>query len=56
MNDRSNVTRRSFLKTSLAATAALAVGRASAQDTPKPVRLGMIGMGARGSGLLENIC
>ena len=55
MNDRLAVTRRSFLKTSLAATAALAVGRASAQDKPKPVRLGMIGMGARGSGLLENL-
>jgi predicted dehydrogenase len=55
MHDRSQVTRRSFLKTSLVATAALAAGRASAQDQAKPIRLGMIGMGSRGSSLLGNL-
>jgi predicted dehydrogenase len=55
MNDRSPVTRRSFLKTSMVATAALAVGRASAEDKAKPIRLGMIGMGSRGSSLLGNL-
>lgn len=55
MNDRFKVTRRSFLKTSLAATAALAAGRASAEDNSKPIRLGMIGMGGRGSNLLDTL-
>ena len=55
MNDRFRVTRRSFLKTSLAATAALTVGHAFAEDKSKPVRLGMIGLGGRGSGLLGNL-
>ena len=55
MNDRLNLTRRSFLKTSLAATAALTVGRAFAQNSAKPVRLGMIGLGSRGSGLLGTL-
>jgi predicted dehydrogenase len=55
MNDRFRVTRRSFLKTSLAATAALATGHAAADDNSKLIRLGMIGMGGRGSGLLGNL-
>jgi predicted dehydrogenase len=55
MNDRFRVTRRSFLKTSVAATAALTVRRAFAEDKSKPVRLGMIGLGGRGSGLLGNL-
>ena len=52
MNDRIKVPRRSFLKTSLVASAALALGHASAQDKLQPVRLGMIGMGNRGGSLL----
>ncbi|MCX6927073.1 MAG: Gfo/Idh/MocA family oxidoreductase [Verrucomicrobia bacterium] len=55
MNGRCKVTRRSFLKTSTVATAALAVGRASAGDNPQPVRLGMIGMGGRGGSLLGTL-
>src|ERR1039458_9660732 len=55
MNDRCKVTRRSFLNTRLTASAALAVGRASAEDKPQPVRLGMIGMGNRGSSLLGTL-
>jgi predicted dehydrogenase len=55
MNDRPRVSRRSFLKTTTAATAALAWGHASAEDQPPLVRFGMIGMGGRGSGLLENL-
>ena len=52
MNDRIKVPRRSFLKTSLVASAALALGHASAQEKLQPVRLGMIGMGNRGGSLL----
>ena len=55
MNDRLSLPRRSFLKTSLVAAAALAVGRASAEDIPKPIRLGMIGMGGRGNSLLDTL-
>jgi predicted dehydrogenase len=55
MHERFRVTRRSFLKTSLLATATLAAGRASAEDKPPLVRVGIIGTGARGSGLLENL-
>jgi hypothetical protein len=43
------------LKTSLTATAALAAGRASAEDQSKPTHLGMIGMGGRGSNLLDTL-
>ena len=55
MNGHCKVTRRSFLKTSTVATAALAVGRASAEENPQPVRLGMIGMGGRGGSLLGTL-
>ena len=55
MHNRFKVTRRSFLRTSMAATAALAVGRATAEDQTQPARLGIIGTGARGSGLLVNL-
>jgi predicted dehydrogenase len=55
MNDRFEVTRRSFLRTSVVATAALTVNRAFAQATPQPVRLGIIGLGGRGSGLLDTL-
>src|SRR5512136_1345356 len=55
MNDCSKVTRRSFLRTSLVATAALSVGRVVAQDKAQPVRLGMIGMGGRGGSLLDTL-
>jgi predicted dehydrogenase len=55
MNDRLSLTRRSFLKTSLVAAAAVVAGGAKAESRGKPIRLGMIGMGARGSGLLENL-
>jgi predicted dehydrogenase len=36
-------------------TAGLAMGRACGQDAPKSVRLGIIGTGARGNGLLGNL-
>jgi predicted homoserine dehydrogenase-like protein len=55
MNDRFKVTRRSFLKTSLTVSAALAVRHASAEDELQPVRLGMIGMGNRGNSLLGTL-
>jgi predicted dehydrogenase len=55
MNARIKLTRRSFLKTSLVAAAALGVGRASAADPAKPIRLGMIGMGSRGNNLLDTL-
>ena len=55
MNARFKVTRRSFLKASMAATAALAVGSASAEDKPQSVRLCMIGMGGRGGSLLGTL-
>ena len=55
MNARFKVTRRSFLKASMAATAALAVGSASAEDKTQSVRLGMIGMGGRGGSLLGTL-
>jgi predicted dehydrogenase len=55
MSDRCQMNRRTFLKTATAATAALAAAGASAQEKSKPIRLGMIGMGARGNGLLDNL-
>jgi predicted dehydrogenase len=55
MNDSFKVTRRSFLQTSLLASAALAAGQASAQTGPPPVRIGMIGMGGRGGSLLNTL-
>ncbi len=55
MNDRLRMNRRTFLKTTAAATAALTVQSVGAQDNAKPVRLGMIGMGGRGSGLLATL-
>ena len=55
MHDGVRLTRRSFLKTSAMATVGLATGRVCGQDGPKLLRLGIIGMGARGSGLLENL-
>ncbi len=48
------ITRRTFLQTSAVATAAVALGRASAEDLA-PVRIGIIGMGGRGNGLLQNL-
>jgi hypothetical protein len=55
MNDRAGVTRRSFLKTGMAATAVLATGGAAAEQKPHTVRVGLIGLGGRGSGLLGNL-
>jgi predicted homoserine dehydrogenase-like protein len=47
--------RRSFLNTTVAAGATLAVGRTWAEDRSKPVRLGIIGTGGRGTGLLQTL-
>ena len=47
--------RRSFLKASVAASATLAVGRALAADQSKPIRLGLIGAGGRGTSLLQTL-
>jgi len=47
--------RRSFLKTSVAASAVLASGTALTGDKTKPVRLGIIGTGGRGTGLLQTL-
>ncbi|HOX59523.1 MAG TPA: Gfo/Idh/MocA family oxidoreductase [Candidatus Paceibacterota bacterium] len=55
MHECSRRTRRSFLKTSVVATTALALGHVSAQHSAQPVRLGMIGMGGRGGGLLGTL-
>jgi predicted dehydrogenase len=55
MNDHAKVTRRSFLKVGMAATAVLATGGTAAEDKLHAVRVGMIGMGGRGSGLLGNL-
>ena len=55
MRDPQRVTRRSFLKTSAVAAAGLVIGGASAENKPQQVRIGMIGMGSRGNGLLGNL-
>ena len=55
MNEDLQLTRRSFLQTATAVTAGFAVGRVLAEDQPALVRFGMIGVGARGSGLMENV-
>ncbi len=47
--------RRAFLKTNLTAGAVLAADRAAAADEPKPVRLGLIGAGGRGTSLLQTL-
>ncbi len=47
--------RRNFLKTSVAATAALATAGISANDDPKRIRLGIIGTGSRGTSLLGTL-
>lgn len=51
-----SLTRRSFLKTSAAAGAALAMS-VSAQEAPsdKVVRIGVVGVGARGSGTVKTL-
>ena len=58
MKAPSPLTRRSFLKTAIAAGAAPLVLRSSlfaADATPgEPIRLGCIGIGAQGFGLLNN--
>jgi predicted dehydrogenase len=54
MNDSLPMNRRTFLKAATATTALFAAG-AYGQDNPKPIRLGMIGMGSRGNGLLANL-
>jgi len=55
MSKRFRVSRRRFLQTSLAATAALTVGHGLAQATHQPVRLGFIGIGSRGKSLLGTL-
>ena len=55
MNNRLRMNRRTFLQTATAAAAALAVGGVGAQDTAKPVRLGLIGTGGRGNSLLGTL-
>ena len=50
-----NMNRRSFLKSSVATGAAVAFGRALADDNPKPSRLGIIGTGGRGTDLLQTL-
>jgi hypothetical protein len=50
-----SMNRRSFLKTGVAASAALAWDHASAEDKPKTIRLGIIGTGGRGTGLLQTL-
>ncbi len=47
--------RRSFLKTSLTASAAFAVIGVYGAQKPKTVRLGVIGTGARGIGLMQTL-
>ena len=47
--------RRSFLKTSLTAGAAFAVIGVTGAEKPKTVRLGVIGTGARGTGLMQTL-
>ena len=50
---RKKVTRRQFVRTGTAATAAAALTGARRQDTP-PLRIGLIGCGGRGTGAVEN--
>jgi predicted dehydrogenase len=47
--------RRTFLQTATAAAAALATCGVGAQETTKPVRLGLIGTGGRGNSLLGTL-
>ncbi len=49
------VNRRSFLKTSLAAGAAIAVVGVARAESIKPVRMGIIGTGSRGTSLLQTL-
>jgi len=49
------INRRSFLKTSLAAGAAFAIVGVHGAEKPKIVRLGVIGTGARGTGLMQTL-
>lgn len=57
MSTATDMERRAFLQTGVAVGAALAVDRALAQAPgaagPAPVRLGVIGVGGRGTGLLQ---
>ena len=55
MTCSSRYTRRAFLQTSLLATAAAATGRVAGDSSPPAVRIGMIGLGGRGSGLLQTL-
>ena len=55
MRGNARLKRRAFLKSSMMATAALAAGRLSAQLSAQPIRLGIIGTGGRGTGLLGNL-
>lgn len=50
-----SMNRRSFLKTSVAASAVLAVSHAMTEDKSRPIRLGIIGTGGRGTGLLQTL-
>jgi predicted dehydrogenase len=47
--------RRSFLRTGAVVGATLAVGRASAEEKRGSLRLGIIGVGGRGTGLLQTL-
>lgn len=49
------MTRRAFLKSSLAATTALATFQLFAEDKPGNIRLGFIGTGSRGTSLLRTL-
>jgi len=55
MSTTTDIERRAFLKGSVAVGTALAMSQALAQAEPKPqsVRLGVIGVGGRGTGLLQ---
>ncbi len=48
-----NITRRQFVGGGIAAGAALAVSCAAADAVPKPVRIGMVGVGSRGTHLMN---
>jgi predicted dehydrogenase len=50
-----SLNRRSFLKTSCLAGAGFALIGTTAADVAKPVRLGFIGTGSRGTGLLQTL-
>ncbi|MCP4639668.1 MAG: Gfo/Idh/MocA family oxidoreductase, partial [bacterium] len=56
MSDRENVTRRDFIRTGAVAgaAAALATTRSHAAE-PKPVRIGFVGVGRRGTHLLDTL-